>query len=302
MWDIVVVGGANTDYTVCGHGLPQPGETLVGEQFFIGQGGKGANQAVAAARLGARVAFVGRVGSDDRGDALLRQLRAERVNTDHVIRDEKAATGAAVIHVAESGEKQIFVAPNANYNLSPDNVRGTAAIKNCRIFMTQLEVPLETVLEATRLAYEAGAKIILDPAPPVPLPDELLERVHVIKPNSSEAKTLTKIDVTNRSSARKAADKLMARGVEAVAIQAGEKGNLLVWSDGECWLPRIPVNSIDATGAGDAFAAALGVALAEGQPWEEAGHFANAAAALKTTKMGAQDGLPHRKALDEFMV
>lgn len=296
-WNVVVVGSANTDYTVRGRELPKPGESVLGEQFYIGQGGKGANQAVAAARLQARVSFIGRIGRDDRGDAMLRQLQAEGVDTQYLVRDDKAATGAAVIQVAESGEKQIFAASNANANLSLEDIRRAESIKNTRMLVTQLEVPLETILEAARIAYEAGAKIILDPAPPREIPDELLKLLHAIKPNSSEAEKITGIKIKDRASARQAAEKLLGRGVQAAAIQAGDEGNLLVWQNGEAWLPKIPVKSVDATGAGDAFTAALAVALAEGQSWDEAGHFANAAAALKTTKMGAQEGQPTRQAV-----
>jgi ribokinase len=297
IWNVVVVGSANTDYTIRGRELPKPGESVLGEQFLIGQGGKGANQAVAAARLQAHVSFVGRIGIDDRGDAMLRQLQKEGVDTQYLIRDQNAVTGAAVIQVAESGEKQILGASNANANLSIEDIRRAEAIKNTQMLVTQLEVPLETVLEAARIGHEAGAKIILDPAPPREIPAELLQLLYLIKPNSSEAEKLTGIPVKDRASARHAAEKLLGQGVQAVAIQAGDEGNLLVWQNGESWLPKIPVKSIDATGAGDAFTAALAVALAEGQSWEEAGHFANAAAALKTTKMGAQEGLPTRKAV-----
>ncbi len=295
-YDVVVVGSANTDYTIRGKALPKPGETALGKQFYIGQGGKGANQAVAAARLGARVAFVGRLGNDDRAEAMLRQLQTEGINTDFVVKDPEAETGAAVIHVAESGEKQIFMAPNANGNLSVEDVQRAEVIRQTKILIIQLEIPLETVLEATRLAHESGAKIVLDPAPPIDLPDDLMKRVHVMKPDSHEAQVLTGIEVKDRASARKAADKLLAKGAKAVAVQAGDEGNLLVWKDGEAFMPLIPVESVDATGAGDAFVGALAVALAEGKGWTEAGPFANAAAALKTTKMGAQ-GLPRRQAV-----
>ena len=300
-WDVVVVGSANTDYTVRGQHLPKPGETAVGEQFQIGQGGKGANQAVAAARLGAKVAFIGRIGSDERGDAMLQALNNEGVNIQYILRDTETPTGAAVIQVEKSGEKQIFMAPNANSKLTAADIRQIPILRHARIVMMQLEIPLETVLEAAKLADAAGAKLILDPAPPTKLPDELLARLTIIKPNSSEAETLTGVKVTNRNSARHAADKLLQRGVQVVAVQAGGDGNLLVWQEGEVWLPKLPVESVDATGAGDAFAAALAVSLAEGRSWEEAGHFANTAAALKTTKLGAQDALPYRQQVLDYL-
>jgi len=294
-WDIVVVGSANTDFIARGSQLPKPGETTMGKMFQMGQGGKGANQAVAAARLGARVTFVGRVGSDDRGDAMLAQLRDVGVHTDNVIRDPDTPTGAAVIHVDESGEKQIFVVPNANDKLTVDDMRGLDSLRNTKVLMAQLEIPLDTVMEAARIAHEAGAKVVLDPAPPIDLPDELLRWLTVIKPNSSEAERLTGVQVSDRQSARKAAEKLLERGVAAVAIQAGSDGNLLVWQQGEHWLPKHDVKSVDATGAGDAFAAAMAVALSEGRSWEEAGELASATAALATTKLGAQTALPERR-------
>lgn len=299
-WDVVVVGSANTDYMVRGNRLPGPGETTLGDQFYMGPGGKGANQAIAAARLGVKVAFIGSVGSDNRGDRMLQQLQHEGVDTRYVRRDAEAKTGAAVIHVEHSGEKQIFMAPNANNSLSVTDIHKASFLQDARVVMLQLEIPLNVVVEAARLASNFGAKVILDPAPPTNLPDDLLHRLTVIKPNSSEARQLTGIDVNDKDSARKAAAKLLERGVEVVAIQAGSKGNLLIWHDGEVWLPLIPVDSVDATGAGDAFAAALAVAIAEGRSWEDAGHLANKTAALTTTQMGAQAAFPNRQQVDQL--
>jgi ribokinase len=299
---MVVVGSANTDYTVRGKHLPKPGETALGEQFHIDQGGKGANQAVAAARLGAQVALIARIGSDDRGDAMLRQLRDEGVHTQDIVRDDDTPTGTAVIHVEESGEKQIFMAPGANGRLTAEDVRKAAVWQNAKIVMMQLEISIEAVREAIRLGHEAGAKIILDPAPGMKLPDDLLRRITLIKPNSREAEKLTGIKTTHRASARRAAKILLEQGVQAVAVQAGDEGDLLVWQDGEVWLPRLDVKSVDATGAGDAFAAGMAVALAEGRSWQDAGHFASATAALTTTKIGAQSTLPQRAQVDELML
>jgi ribokinase len=301
-WDVLVVGSANTDYTVRGKRLPKPGETAQGDQFLTGQGGKGANQAVAAARLGARVIFIARLGKDDRGDAMLKQLKKEGINTEYVIRDNETPTGAAVIQVEEAGEKQIFMTPNANSKLTAKDVLKSSFLPNIHIIVTQLEIPFETVLEVVRIGYEIGAKIVLDPAPPIKLSDEFLQRITLIKPNSREAEGLTGIKVTDQHSARKAANKLLVSDVKAVAVQAGDEGNLLKWQEGEVWLPKIPIKSIDATGAGDAFVAAVAVTLAEGHPWEEVGHFANTAAALTTTKLGAQDSLPYREEVRQLML
>jgi ribokinase len=297
-WDVVVIGSANTDFMIRGAKLPSPGETLQGEDYHEGTGGKGANQAVAAARLGARTAFVARVGRDRRGEELAARLTAENVDLRHMAHDSTAPTGAAIIMVDQHGEKSILVAPGANGRMSAADVDAAAGmIQSARVVLCQLEVPLETVLTACRLARAAGARVVLDPAPGRPLSDELLRLLDVIRPNSSEAETLTGTQVRDRASARRAAEQLLGRGVGAVAVQAGEEGNLLVWSGGECWMPKIPVHSIDATGAGDAFAAGLAVMLAEGRPLNEAGPFANAAAALATTVVGAQDGLPRRDAV-----
>ena len=293
--DIVVVGGANMDYLVRGEKLPKPGETAMGNEFQEAPGGKGANQAVAATRLGAQVSFVARVGGDDRGKKILKRLKDDGVNTKYVIRDGEEQTGVALIMVGEGGEKEILTAPGANLRFSVNDVHHAAkVIQSARILLLQLEVPLEALMSAAWLAYEAGAKIILDPAPPISLPDELLPMVSVIKPNAREAEALTGIHVRDRDTARKAAKHLLERGVGAVAVQAGDEGNLLVTSEQEYWLPKIPVQSIDATGAGDAFAAALAVALSEERSWSEAGAWASAAAALTTTKLGAQAGLPTR--------
>jgi ribokinase len=302
-WDVVVIGGANTDYLVRGSRLPQPGETVQGDVFEPADaGGKGANQAVAAARLGARVAFVGRVGSDTRGPALLRRLKAEGVNIEHVSIDRRAATGVALINVDTHGEKQILSAPGANQRLSVSDVqRAAKLIRNARVLVLQFEVPMAANLAATHLARDSGVMIVLDPAPGRRAPYELLRLVTVIRPNELEAEALTGVKVSNRASARAAAKRLIGHGVQAAIIAAG-RGNLLVWhgengrSD-ELWLPKLPVKSIDATGAGDAFVAAVAVALVEGHPYTEAAIFANAAAALTTTKLGAQPALPRRSAV-----
>jgi ribokinase len=294
-WDIVVIGGVNTDYLVRGQKLPKPGETAMGEVFQEAPGGKGANQAVAASRLGARVALVTRVGADRQAKTILKRLKNERVDTKHIVRDEGASTGVALVMVDEGGEKEILTAPGANRQFSVDDVRqATTAIQSTRILLTQLEVPLEAVMLAARLAHQNGAKIVLDPSPPIALPDELMQILTLIKPNAREAEALTGIPVRDRDTARRAASYLLERRVGAVAVQAGDEGNLIVTSDEEYWFPKIPVQSIDATGAGDAFAAALTVALLEERPWQEAGAWASAAAALKTTKLGAQAGLPMR--------
>lgn len=294
-WDVVVVGGANTDYLVRGDKLPQPGETVDGEEFLSAGGGKGANQAVAAARLGARVAFIACLGDDERGDELEKLLRAEGVNTKHVHRDRKAPTGVALVMVDKSGEKQISCAPGANHKLSPSRIRAAASlIKQAKVLLTQFEVPMPTVLAAAKIAHAAGVRIVLDPAPPAKARAALLKLVDIIRPNSNEAKALTGFEVKDVKSARRAAQRLFKYGIQAAAIQAGNVGDLIVWGGGERLVPRLKVKTVDATGAGDAFAAGFAVALAEGRAYAAASAFANAAAALATTKFGAMPAMPRR--------
>lgn len=302
-WDVVVVGGVSTDHMVKGQKLPTPGESLQGDVFQEKPGGNGANQAVAAARLGAHVALIARVGTDDRGKALVKQLEAEGVDTRYIIYDPDTPTGATVIQIDDQGEKQMLGAPGANQQLTLTDVQAAAeAIASTRVLLTQLDIPLAAVTEAVRLGHQAGAQVVLDPSPVVELPDDLLRLVSVIKPNADEAEVLTGLQVHDRDSARNAAQLLLKRGVGAVAIQAGHEGNLLVWHDGESWLPQLVTESVDTTGAGDAFAGAMAVAVAEGCSLSEAGSFANAAAAIATMKLGAQASLPQREAVEALQL
>jgi ribokinase len=297
-YDVVVVGKANVDYLVRGPRLPQPGQSVNGDLFQEAPGGKGANQAVGAARLGARVALVARVGNDVRGDAVIEALITEGVEIDHLIRDPTEPTGVALCQVGGNGEKQILSAAGANARLCVEDVRAAAdALRSTRVVLLQLGVPLPAVAEAVRLGRSAGARVVLDPGPPAPLPDELLAQIDLIRPNCSEAFALTGVAVADRESARAAASVLLLRGAAAVAVQAGEHGDLLSWNEAEVWLPRFEVARLDATGAGDAFASAFAVALAEGRSLREAGPFASAAAALATTVLGAQASLPRRAAV-----
>jgi ribokinase len=299
--DVVVIGGMNTDFLVRGKALPKVGSTIDGEQFQEAPGGKGANQAVAAARLGASVALVGRVGSDERGRRIREKLRAEGVDAHQVSIDPTAATGVALVMVDAAGEKQIMTAPGANLHLTPQDImRAGALIANARVVLLQLEVPLPAVETAVRLARAAGARVILDPAPPRQLSEDLLRDVHVIRPNAAEAEVLTGVEVIDERTARKAAHSLLHRGVGA-AVVAAPGGNLLASPDDERWLPHWEVQVIDATGAGDAFAAALAVCIAGGEALASAARFASAAAALKTTKLGAQAGLPRREEISRLL-
>jgi ribokinase len=302
MYDVVVVGKANIDYLVRGPRLPGPGQSVNGDAFQEAVGGKGANQAVAAARLGARVALVARVGRDSRGDVVLARLHDEGVDTRFVTRDPEEPTGVALCQVGASGEKQILSATGANASLTAAWVRKAApALTSARVVLCQLGVPLEAVEEAVRIARSVRVLVMLDPGPPAPLPNGLLAQLDVIRPNASEAQILTGIRVRDRNGAREAARDLLRRGVKTAVVQAGDDGDMALSRDRELWLPRFDVKRVDATGAGDAFASALAVCLAQGKPLEEAGPFASAAAALATTHLGAQASLPMREAVLQLL-
>jgi ribokinase len=206
-----------------------------------------------------------------------------------------AITGAAVIHVDQSGHKQSMAAPGANLRLVPRDVRRAGpALRGAKVLISQLEPPLAAIAEAVRMAKAAHVPVILDAGPARPLPVGLLRGLAIVRANAVEAEALTGVHVTGRRSARRAAEALLSRGVGAAAVEAGEEGDLIVWRDGECWLPRLDVPAVDSTGAGDAFTAALAVQLSEGRSLAEAGPFANAAAALTTTRLGAAAALPRR--------
>lgn len=300
--DVAVVGKANLDYLAQGPRLPLPGMSVSGHTLHEGPGGKGANQAVAAARLGARVALVARIGSDRRGYTVLEALRAEGVDARWIVRDPQAPTGVALCHVADGGEKQILSAAGANARLCAADVAAAAqAIASARVLLVQTGAPLEAIAEAVRLARAGGALPVLDCGPAQALPGELLAQLHLVRANALEAQALTGIPVVDRASARAAARALLDAGTRHAVVQAGEHGDLALGADGEQWLPRFEVARVDATGAGDAFSAALAVCLAQGQPLARAAAFASAAAALATTRLGAQPGLPRRAEVEALL-
>ena len=303
MYDVVVVGKANIDYLARGAQLPRPGEGINGDAFQEACGGKGANQAVGAARLGALVALVARIGNDVRGDTVLAALRADGVDASHVTRDPLAHTGVALCQVDAAGNKQILSAAGANAKLDAAAVRDAApALRACKVLLCQLGVPFEAFAEAVRLAKASGARVVLDPAPGFPLPDEILAQLDLVRPNALEARAMTGLEVTDRESARQAAHHLVQRGARAAAVQAGGEGDVLVWRGGETFLPRFEVKRVDVTGAGDAFASAFAFCLAQDRELPEAGRFASAAAALATTRLGAQASLPKRAQVEALLL
>lgn len=301
-FDVVVLAGINSDFIVRTKELPRAGQTVRGESFYQGTGGKGANQAVAAVRLGARTAIIGRVGDEPRGRALLQSLKRSGVDVSHVSRDPQAPSGAAIITVDERGEKQICAALGANMRLKPAEIRrAERLIANAGVLLVQFETPMESVLAAARLARKHGVPVALDPAPPRDIPDELFPLLELIRPNSDEAGQITGVRVRDRGSARRAGRKLLDRGVRIVAMESGDGGDLILTRSEEFFFPRLKVKTVDATGAGDAFAGAFAVGLAEQLPLEQIGRLANATAALSTTRLGAQEALPTRKRVEQFL-
>jgi ribokinase len=298
---IVVVGSVNTDMVVKGSRLPRPGETVIGGKFVMAPGGKGANQAVAAARLGADVTLVANVGQDPLGDQALDNYRREGINTDLVSRDPASHTGVALILVDMAGENLISVASGANAALTPADVDKAAdRIAGADIVMLQLEIPLESVCRAAELAAEAGVPVILDPAPAAPLPRELLEQATFLTPNEYEAEALTGIAVGDETSARLAARKLRAGGARNVIITLGARGALLAGPQGEILIAARHVDAVDSTAAGDAFNGGLAWALSRGLGIEEAVRQACLVAALSTTRIGAQPSMPTWRELEQF--
>jgi len=298
---IVVVGSSNMDLVVRSSRIPVPGETILGGDFLMIPGGKGANQAVAAAKLGARVHFVARLGNDVFGRKSLDNFRAEGLDTTYVSLTGDAPSGVALITVDHAGNNAIVVAPGANARLSPDDVRRAEdQIRSAGAVVAQLEVPVATVQCVAEIADEAGVPFILNPAPAQELATALLEKVAVLTPNESETRILTGIEAVDEGSARKAARKLLAAGVEAVIVTMGSKGFLLADGDAMEFIPAVEVKAVDATAAGDAFTGSLAVALAQGESLREAALFANRVAAFSVTRLGAQPSMPTRQELEEF--
>jgi ribokinase len=299
---IVVMGSSNTDMIIRVPRIPAPGETILGGEFFTAAGGKGANQAVGAARAGARVKFVARVGSDMFGERAVAALKRDGIDVRNVLRDKRAASGAALIFVAKNGENSIAVASGANARLSPADVkRAAAAIAGAASLVMQLETPLATVHLAARLAVKAGVPVLLNPAPAQPLPDALLKLIAILTPNETEAQLLTGIKVDNLAAAGKACAKLRARGVRTVILTMGARGAFISDSQGSRLVPGFKVKAVDTVAAGDIFNGALSVALAEGKLMDEAIRFANAAAAISVTRLGAQPSAPHRAEIESFL-
>jgi len=300
---IVVVGSTNTDMVIKASHLPQPGETILGGTFFMSAGGKGANQAVAAARLGARVVFIAKTGFDVFGRQSIELFEKEGIDTSCIVRDRIEPSGVALITVHDHGENCIVVAPGANGALTPEDIDvAKEKFENARLILTQLETPVETVEYVATLAESMGITFMLNPAPATRLSDELLEKTSIITPNQKEVEMLTGIKVTDESSAKQAGVVLQKKGIETVIITMGAAGAFLLDKNKSVMVPGHKVNVVDTTAAGDVFSGALAVALCEGRPMEDSVIFACKAAAVSVTRLGAQASAPHRHEVESFDV
>lgn len=299
---IVVFGSINMDLTAYVPTFPTPGETLLGHSYITVPGGKGNNQAVAAARLGADVQFVGRVGDDLFGEEVLKIVNNENIDTSPVAIDKENGTGLAVINVDDKAENSIVVISGANMALDEEDVaRAEGCLEGAKVLLLQLEVPLKADLQIAEIAQRKNVQVILDPAPAVPLPEKAYQVVNFITPNETETEILVGIKPSNTTEAAQAAKILHERGVENVIIKMGSKGVYYDSKDGSGFIEPYKVNSIDSVAAGDAFNAGLAVAISEGKPLAEAVRWGAAAGAIATTRKGALPAMPHREELLQLM-
>ncbi len=300
---VTIVGSFNTDLSVRTPRMPVRGETLLGGPFTTGPGGKGANQAVAAARMGARTTMLVKLGRDYFGDQAAENLIREGVNPEYILRTDETHTGVAFIIVDDEGENLIVVAGGANNQLGPEDVeRVKQSITSADVMLTQLEIPLDTVQRAVEVAHAAGVRVVLNPAPGQPLSGDLLSLIDVLTPNETETQAISGMPVNNIDEAEIAARRLIERGVGAVVVTLGAKGALVVTPEETSLVAGHQVTVVDTTGAGDAFSGALVVALAEGKSLVEAAAFANAAAALQVTRPGTAPAMPHRQEVDALLM
>jgi len=298
---ILVVGSSNTDMVIRTEHLPRPGETVLGGTFFMNPGGKGANQAVAVARLGGQITFICKTGSDIFGHQAHQLFEEEGINTSYVLSDSKNPSGVALITVDSHAENCIAVASGANMNLSPKDLkRAKEAIEKADIILMQLEIPIETVEYVARTANEQGKKVILNPAPAQPLSPELINDLYLITPNETEAELISGITITDDETAVKAARRIIELGVGNVVITLGARGALVCNQTTNEFVNGYKVDATDTTAAGDIFNGALAVALAENRSLLDAVRFACKTSAISVTRVGAQSSAPYRTEVDIF--
>jgi ribokinase len=290
---IVVIGSSNTDMVIKTKTFPQPGETVLGQTFLMNPGGKGANQAVAAVRLGADVRFVAKLGQDIFGNQALEGFRKEGLDIENVLQTADYPSGIATITVNEKGENQIIVASGANMDLQPSDLPDRI-FADASLVLIQLEIPLETVRYIVEKCRKLGIKLVLNPAPAGKIDDDLLAGLYLITPNETETEILTGILPDNPESLKDAVLYFREKGVEHVIITLGDKGVYLAYDGEEQLIPAIPVEAVDTTAAGDVFNGALVTALSQGKSWSEACRFACKASAISVTRMGAQSSAPYQ--------
>lgn len=297
---IVVIGSTNTDMVIKTSHLPLPGETILGGEFLMNPGGKGANQAVAASRLGGDVAFISKTGNDIFGEQSVENLRREGVNTENIVVDPENPSGVALITVDSRAENCIVVAPGSNMTLKPDDIdKAIKQIEMADIVLLQLEIPIETVEYTAQIAFRNEKRVILNPAPAQKLSDSILKTIYILTPNETEAEILTGVKVTNTDTAKKAAQILLKKSVEIVIITMGANGAFVHTNSLSELIPAPEVKAVDTTAAGDTFNGALAVAVSEGFNIREAVQFANKAASIAVTRLGAQTSTPYRSEVGE---
>lgn len=289
---ILVIGSSNTDMTIKSDNLPLPGQTILGGRFVMGPGGKGANQAVAAKRLGGNVEFICKVGHDIFGKNAADGYKKEGIDISHILYSTEPS-GVALILVDKTGENVISVASGANGDLSVEDIESIAnVIKEADYLILQLEIPTDAVIRAAKIAHEAGVYVILNPAPACKLPNELFQYISLITPNQTETELMTGVKLINEQSFITAVENFNRMGVKDVIITLGSKGSLVCYDGKNEFVPAIKVDAVDATAAGDTFCGAVCVALSQGKNLKEAAVFATKAASLTVQKMGAQDSIP----------
>lgn len=297
---ILVIGSSNTDMTVRSATLPKPGETVLGGDFRMGPGGKGANQAVAARLLGGEVTFVCKLGRDMFGEGASKHYESCGLDTSKILWSDKPS-GVALITVDSKAENSIVVASGANADMTVTDIDSVAdIIKSSGILLLQLEIPMDAVVHAAEIAYNAGVQVVLNPAPAAVLPAELLKCVSILIPNETEASAISGIDINNFETAAAAAERLKGMGVREVIITMGSRGSVVC--DGDCtFVPAVKVNAVDTTAAGDTFCGGVCVALSEGKDLLEAVKFATAASSIAVQRPGAQDSIPKRYEVDKLL-
>jgi ribokinase len=299
---ILVVGSSNTDMIIKCKSIPKPGETVLGGAFKMAAGGKGANQAVAAARAGGNVTFITKIGNDLFGQQAKDGFSSDNINTEYIMTDNEIPSGVALIFVDEKGENSIGVASGSNFKLSPSDINKLESVfSDFSIVLIQMEIPLETIRTVVNIAHMKGLTVILNPAPAHALDENLIKNIDILTPNETETESLTGIKLSNMNDIKKAAEILLGKGIRNIIVTLGKNGVLVKNSKIERFIPPFKVNVVDTTSAGDVFNGALAAALSENPDILSAVEFANAAAALSVTKFGAQPSIPYRKEIDEFI-